>query len=435
MTDVHPASRPAVDGATPPPRPEPAPAGDGGAGDGEQPAGRFASLASPSYNRLFWSGTLVFVAVQGSSLARAWLARSSNSALGGTLFAFGIAMLLASQFGGVLADRLSKRLIIIWANVVLFVSSFGLALAVQTGVIEYWMLVVSSAMQGMAFSFMGPARMAFTSELVPRRHLPNAVALGQLSLNATKVVGPAIAGAVIGFWSDGGTAAVYFASAAISIGAIAMTWPLPRTSATMVRRGSGSFRDGVAYVNAHRELRTVMLTAFVVVMVGYPYVIFLTRLVTDTFGLDAGSLGLLNMVQAIGAVVMSIHIANRMSTGAWSWQLHSGAVFGGALVLLAVVPNYALTIPVVLVLGATNAVFQTANNTLALTISEPEYHGRIQSLMMLSFSGFGIAALPLGFLADAIGLQPMFALTGLVVLGAIGWAVVWRWRQGTISAT
>ncbi len=397
--------------------------------------GRFASLESPAYSRLFWSGTLVFTAVQGSSLARAWLARSSNSALGGTLFAFGVAMLLASQFGGVLADRLSKRRIIIWANVVLFASAFGLGVAVMADSIEYWMLVVSSAMQGMAFSFMGPARMAFTSELVEHRHLPNAVALGQLSLNATKIVGPAVAGIAIGVWDDTGTAWVYFASAAISVGAIAMTWPLPRSSAGRARRGSGSFKDGIAYVRSHGELRIVMLTAFVVVMIGYPYVIFLTRLVTDTFELDAGSLGVLNTLQAVGAVIMSVFVANRMATGAWKWQLQSGTAFGVALVALALVPNYLATIPVVLVLGASNAVFQTANNTLALTISEPEYHGRIQSLMMLSFSGFGIAALPLGLLADEIGLQPMFALSGVTVLAAVAVAVAWRTRHVESTTT
>ena len=390
---------------------------------------RLVSLQSPPYRLLFWGGTLVFIAVQGSTLARAWLARSSNSALGGTLFAFGLAMLFAGQFGGVLADRISKRRILIATNWALLASSLPLAIAVQAGALEYWMLVVSSAIQGVAFAFMGPARMAFTSELVEPHHLPNAVALGQLSLNATRIVGPAVAGFAIGIGGDTGTASVYYASSAISLAAVAMAWPLPRGTKVRRDQGDGSFREGLRYVRSKPEIAVVLLTSFVVVMIGYPYVIFLTRLVTDTFGSDASRLGLLTMLGAIGAVTMSLFIANQLTGRAWTLQIQSGVVFGASLVLLGVVPSYLATIPVVLLLGASFAVFQTANNTLALTISEPEYHGRIQSLMMLSFSGFGVAALPLGVLADSIGLQPMFVLTGLVSLAAIGVAMAWRAAQ------
>ena len=387
--------------------------------------GRWEALSVPHYRVLFTSGTLVFLAVQGSSLARVWLARSSNSALGGVMFAFGIAMLLGSQFGGVVTDRTSKRLIIIWSNVVLLGTSIALGLAVQTDTIEYWMLLVTSAAQGLAFAFMGPARAAFSAELVAPSQLPNAIALSQVSLNVTKVVGPAIAGAMIGLGGTTGTASVYWASAVISVGAIAMTWRLPRGSVGG-RRAGGSFVDGLRYVRAHAELRVVLLTSFVVVMIGFPYVTFLTRLVTDTFERDADSLGVLQTIGAVGAVIMTIFFANRMAGKAWGLQIQSGAAFGVGLILLGVVPTYLAAVPIVLLLGGANAVFQTANNTLALTISEPEYHGRVQSLMMLSFGAFGLAALPLGVLADTIGLGAMFVLCGVVVSGTIGLAVLWH---------
>ncbi|MDG2261453.1 MAG: MFS transporter [Actinomycetota bacterium] len=119
---------------------------------------------------------------------------TSQPATSGTLFAFGLAMLATSQFGGVVSDRFSKRLVIIWANVLLIASSLFIGTALQSDGLEYWMLVAASAMQGVAFSFMGPARAAFSAELVEKRHLPNAIALSQLSLNATKDIGPAVAG-------------------------------------------------------------------------------------------------------------------------------------------------------------------------------------------------------------------------------------------------
>ncbi|MFP5488540.1 MAG: MFS transporter, partial [Acidimicrobiia bacterium] len=115
-------------------------------------------------------------------MARGWLANDlsdSNAGLGGVFMAFGIPMLVATPLAGVAADRYSKRLILVVTFAMLAGSSLWIALAVSFDVVAYWMLLATSAIQAMAFSFMVPARMALTGEVVGRDLIPNAIILGQ----------------------------------------------------------------------------------------------------------------------------------------------------------------------------------------------------------------------------------------------------------------
>jgi predicted MFS family arabinose efflux permease len=117
---------------------------------------------------------------------------------------------------------------------------------------------------------------------------------------------------------------------------------------------------------------------------------------------------------------MSLFVAGRAGGAhARRIQTGSGFAFGGGLVLLATTPNFASALVVVLLVGAAAAGFQSMNNSLVLALSDFEYHGRIQSLMLLSFSGFGMAALPLGQLADRIGLRQTLAAMGVLTIACM----------------
>ena len=172
----------------------------------------FASLAVLPYRRLFVSGLIAFLAVQSQVIARGWLANEltgTNTGLGGVYMAFGVPMLLATPFGGVVADRVSKRFVIAACQLAMAATSAWIGLGVAFDFVEYWMLLVTSAVQAVAFAFLGPARMAMTGQLVGRNLLPNAIVLGQMSMSTTRVLGPAVAGIAIGIaWI--GTSGVYF---------------------------------------------------------------------------------------------------------------------------------------------------------------------------------------------------------------------------------
>src|SRR5207253_883635 len=121
-------------------------------------------------------------------VARGWISleiTGSNAGLGGVYLGFGVPMLLLTPFGGVAADRLPKRLVLVVAEALLVVSAVWIGVAVAFHFIQYWMLVVGSAVQGAGFSVYGPTRVAFTGELVDRTLLSNAVVLTQMSVNSS----------------------------------------------------------------------------------------------------------------------------------------------------------------------------------------------------------------------------------------------------------
>jgi len=376
---------------------------------------------------------MMYLALQGSMLARGWLAKESNAGLGGVMFGFGVAMFIFSFPGGVLADRIGKRLMITISYLILSVSSLWLAIALSANALDYWMLVGASAMQGMSFAFLAPARMAFTAELVPREMLPNAVALGQVSLNSMKVIGPMIAGWVIAANDVAGPKWLYYATALMTVMAMAMLISLPRgipDQSRPRRRPMNDLVGGIRYVVGHPDLRVVVTTSLIVVMLGFPFITFLPRVVTELLNGDASDLGLLASAQGVGAFAAALIVASRVNqTNGWLMQTVGGIAFGAGLVAIGQAPNLAVTGLIVGFIGAANVGFQTANNTLALMIAEPEYHGRVQSFLLLSFGAFGIAALPLGILADAIGLPSTFAIMGTSVMAVVILGALMRQRR------
>jgi MFS family permease len=385
----------------------------------------YASLRIPAYRTLFVIGAFGFLATQSQVIARGWLANEladSNTGLGGVFMAFGIPMLVATPFGGVAADRYSKRRILIATFMLLVASSLWIAVAVSFDFIAYWMLLATSAIQAVAFSFLVPARMALTGEVVGRELIPNAIILGQMSINSARVVGPAMAGLFIGVaWI--GVAGVYYVAAGLSMLAILGCLRLPPGLPAADRAGTSvgtEFAASLRYVWQQRPVGLLIIVSFVVVMVGFPFVAFLPRLSTEVLEVGSAGYGFLAAASAIGAVALSMAIAGRAKGGAaWRIQSVTGVLFGVFLVALAAAPGYWTAVLAVTAVGAASAGFQAMNNSLVLALSDIEYHGRVQSLMMLSFSGFGMAALPLGVLADAIGLRPTLAIMGAVVIASM----------------
>lgn len=394
--------------------------------EGENGVNRtFASLEIQPYRILFIAGMLSFISVQGQMVARGWLANEltdSNTGLGGVFMAFGIVLLLFTPIGGVLADRLSKRFLLALTQVILSSSALWIGLAVTFDFIDYWQLVGASAVQAFGFALLGPARMAMTSELVGRDLLPNAIVLGQMSMHSTRVIGPALAGMAIGVaWI--GTDGVYYVATGFSLLALFQILRLPPAEPRPDgprRTALADMLDGVSYVRAHREVKMLMITSFVVVMVAFPYLAFLPRVADEIFDVGASGYGVMSAVSAVGAVSVSLYVAGRAGgDNAWAIQMVSGVAFGFGLLLLAIAPTYLLALLAIMLIGGAASGFQSMNNSLTLGLSEFEYHGRVQSLMMLSFSGFGMAALPLGGVADAIGLRTTFVLMGVITVVAM----------------
>ena len=399
-------------------------------------AGAFASFQSPGYATLWWGGLFSFMSVQMQFLLRgllAWDLTEREGALGLTYLVFGATMLVATPLGGVATDRYSKRAILIGSQGVIMAAALGMGVAVLTGNARFWMLLVAAVAQGASFGFFGPARMAIASEIVGRAQLGNAISLSLLSMNGTRVFAPAAAGVLAGI-SQIGIGGTYLIAGVCSMLSFIFLLRLPPSVASapaakaMANGGTPPVRSkqpfaeivaGVRYVLERPPLRRLVLTSFLVIMFGFNYVSFLPALIKGDYGLGDAWVGVISSASAIGAVVVSLPLAARAdSSKAKLAMAIAGLGFGLGVFALGVAWTFWVGFAVIGLVGATTTVYQSLSNTLALAMTDDGHQGRVQSLMQLSFAGFGIAALPLGLLAELIGLRPTLLVMGSVAFGA-----------------
>ncbi len=253
-----------------------------------------------------------------------------------------------------------------------------IAVAIETDVIAYWMIVAASVVGGSTISILAPARMALSAEIVSRDGLTNAIMLGTMSAQVTaRVVGPAAAGVMIGI-SVIGVAGVYWVSAVLSLIAVGLSVTLPE-GAPRFARDTGPLEDlkeGIRYTRSKPELVRLLVMSLGVVMFGFAHQAFLPTVVADLFDRSAGSLGLLTTVAAGGAVITSVALANTPRDQLRQRQDTAAYVFGGAIILFAVMPNFGLALGAMFVVGCGMSAFQSLNGSLILSSADMEYHGR-----------------------------------------------------------
>ena len=379
-------------------------------------------LRSPAFLRLYLGTGLIFLGVMGQGIARSWLAfelTGSNAALGAVLLVFGGTMLLATPWGGVLADRVAKRLILQSSVALLTASSVWMGLAVAFDAVTFWMLLVIGALQGVAFAFYGPARTALVADIVASRQVSSALALLLVNNEASRVLGPAVAGLLIGSVAFG-VELVFLGCGALFAGGLLLGAGLPRGSSqrtTAKRPPWQDLMEAGRYVRHRPELTKPLVCALVVIMIGLPYLAFLPTVAADVFAAGSSGYGILSATSAFGAVVSGV-VYGRLHHRANPWVLLAvaGTVFGAGLVVFGLAPTFVAAAVALLPLGGGYLVFQTLTQSLLMALSERPFHGRIQGLVQLGFGGFGIVALPLGVLADEVGLRATFVGMGVCVL-------------------
>jgi MFS family permease len=374
-------------------------------------------LRHPTYRNLFVTGTLVFLAMQAQQIARGWLAREltgTNTGLGGVFLAFGIPMLLCAPAAGVIVDRFPKRTVLMYSQAVIAAAAAFMFVADAFGFVEYWMLLCASAVHGAGMTVLGPARMSLTGEIVERHELSSSVLLMQMSMNSTRVIGPSIAGTLIAIETVG-TAGVYLITTLLC--GIALIWSrrlpyrVPRRAGQLTPRLE--FLEGLRYARSHPSLSSLIVSSTAIFLIGSPYMAFLPGLASGVFDAGSTGYGLMSTMGAVGALAASYWVAGRAGMqSVWRTQTTCGIAFAAGLVLLAIAPTFVVALAAIPVAGGAISGFQATNSSLVLTEAKLEYHGRMQSLMMLGWSGGAIASLPLGLLADAIGLRSTLALMG-----------------------
>lgn len=382
----------------------------------------FAALENRNF-RVLWTGSLLaFVAFFMSTVVQSVVAfdlSGNNSAVGFVVFAQGIAQLSLGPVGGALADRLSKKAVILTCQVTILSAFVVLGILVAADVIEVIYLAIGSFLIGVSFSFLGPSRQAFTMELIENHRRGNAMALGQVALNASRIVAPLVAGVMlnIGFI---GAAGAFFGMGLLYVGAIACTVVLPASRKPEGTGGRSVFGDiaiGVRYVGSHPRLRRLILSYVLVVMFGFTYISVLPGMVENQLNRDSNDITILLTVNAVGGLAASLGVAALAdSPNARAIYASMCLIFGVSLVAMGVAPSFWLLAAAMLVMGVGAGGFQTLNGAIVSHITEPEYFGRVVSLTFLAFATSSIIALPVGFLADVTGERFTVLLTGGLVL-------------------
>lgn len=389
----------------------------------------FAAFAIRDF-RILWLGTLTsFLAFFTSTVVNSVVAfelSGANRAVGLVIFAQGVSMALFTPIGGAYADRLAKRRVIAVGQVVTGLVFAALALLVALGAIAVWHLAVGTFVLGVCFAFVGPARQAYVVDLVPVERRGNAMALSQIANNASRVLGPALAGVLLA-WSAAGPAGAYTVMAALYAVAVASLLLLPRSSprAEIATHVLADIVDGVRYVAGERRLRILVLLFVIVMMTGFPYVAVMPGLVENQLGRGAEAISWLMGVAAAGGLLASVLVA-RFAESPRAPAIYSGLGLGFGLSLLALAgsPDFGLAAVVCFLLGAANGGFQTLSTAVVIHATEPVYMGRVMSLTMLAFAGFALMGLPIGFLADAVGERVSLSAMGGSVSAVV--AVSWR---------
>jgi MFS family permease len=385
----------------------------------------FVALEERDFRNL-WVGMLPgTMAMQMGMVTTGYVAYDisrSAAAVGYVSLGMGIPMLILGLFGGVVADRFPKKTVLTMTQTVIGVSAAINAILVLTGVVQIWHLMLVSALQGSSFAFNMPSRQAFVAQLVTRQRLMAAVALNNAGMNFSRVIGPSIAGALIAvpFIGAGG---VYLIMSAMYAFVVMSLLRIPQRGEPLSheKRPSPlrSLGDGLGYVRQNPVVFTLLLLAFVPVMLGMPYQALMPVFARDVFHVGSTGLGLLLTVNGIGALAGSLIVASITTFQRRGLlQMGMGILFGLSIALFAFGQSFYLALGALLIVGLVSAGFQSLNSTLVMNNTDPAYHGRVMSVYMLTFSAMPLGVVPFGWLADHYG-APITIGTGGLVLAAV----------------
>jgi len=400
----------------------------------------FHALANPHYRTLWYGMIASYMAMQMSMIARGYLAfniSGSATQLGLVTMSRGLPQLFLSPFGGVAADRVDKRRLLIATQIATSTLGVVTAVLVVTGLITIWQMVILGAVEGVVWAFNQPSRNSIVPELVADTELMNAIALNNAGLNFTRVAGPALAGFLISAqWF--GVGGVFFLVAACYSGFILALIRLPKERNVLKRpTGSvlGQMASGFSYTFRNKPLFMLMVMAFVPIVFGMSYQTLLPVFQERVLHVSADGLGLLYAASGVGALTGSLLLA---STGSGRrkdlLQMGLGILFGGSLIIFALTSSFPLALAFILIVGLLGNAYTTLNSTLIMTTTDRQYHGRVMSIYMMTWSLSPLASLPIGMLVDRVGAQTTVAVFGIVVAALILALMPARLKAGRVVA-
>jgi MFS family permease len=384
----------------------------------------FNSLEVPNYRRYFAGQLISLSGTWMQTVAAIWLVLTltgSGVAVGLTTALQFLPMLLIGAWGGVLADRIPKRRLLITTQALMAVPALGLFAVTATGIVTPWMVYLAVFAMGSVNAVDNPARQSFVYEMVGPGRVVNAVSLNSVIVQMARIVGPALAGVLIAAF---GVVLCFGLNALTFVAMIVALWGMdPRGLHTepVAPRAPGAIRAGLRYVIRTPELAVPLALMALVGTLGFNFQVVLPLLAKFSFDGGATTYAAMVSAMAVGSIVGALVNGAHGRTG--PRLIAGGALAFGVLGLLsASMPVLALEIPMLALLGGAAVTFAaTINSTLQLAVA-PEMRGRVMALYSVVFLGSTPIGGPLtGWLSETYDPRVALLLAGVTGLSA-AWA-------------
>jgi MFS family permease len=381
----------------------------------------FSALGIANYRRYALGQAVSLSGTWMQRVAQAWLVLE----LGGSGTDVGLVtalqflpLLVLGAWGGVVVDRVDKRRLLVATQSASGALALVLGILTATGVVRLWMVMLLAAGLGFAHLLDVPARQSFVFEMVGPDHLTNAVTLNSVTVNAARMLGPALAGVLI---ATTGLAVCFVLNAAsylVVVAAFARMRSADLHRSVAVVRGPGQLREGLAYVWREQALRAPLLTMAVVGALAYEFQVILPLLARFVFDGGAGTYGAMTACMGLGAVVAGLVIAGRNRSGPRS-LVHAAYVFGVLILATALAPTLALAMVALVGVGGASIAFLALGNASLQVAAAPEMRGRVMALWSIAFLGTTPIGGPLvGWVGEHLGPRVGLALGGVATVAA-----------------
>ena len=396
-------------------------------GEGPGPAGRgrgkislpglktFESFKNPVF-RLYYAALLG----QRASANMQMMARSllvyhltgSATILGLMSLANALPMLFLALFGGVIADRVQKKYVLLIGQSCSAVISLGIALSLTTGYLSaaragsWWILIVASVLQGTVMGLMVPSRQAIVPEIVGEEQLMNAIALNNMAMNTLRLIAPAVAGFLIG--DSYNFEAVYFAMTGMYLVAVIFMILMPRTGKiTAIRRSVfADILEGLRYVKNRTTILLLLVFILLVILLSRPYMVLMPIFTEDVLMVGPAGMGILMSISGVGAIIGALILASLPNRRRGMMLLGGCLILGSALIGFSFSKSWPLSIALIVLVGLGQTARMTLGNTLVQYYVDDEYRGRVMSIYTMDFGFTSLGTFAAGLMADtAIGVE------------------------------
>ncbi|WP_104111063.1 MFS transporter [Arthrobacter sp. N199823] len=388
----------------------------------------FSSLKIRNY-RIFASANLVAViAVWMQRVAQDWMVlelSGSVTAVGITVFMQFIPSLLLMPLGGILADRYSKRLILMISQGAAAVLATILAVLALTDNLVVWHIYVIAFVLGLVVVADQPARQVFVNELVGPRQLRNAISLNSSIFQMGGMIGPAVSGVLIMAVGGGWAFAVNALACTLTVGSLMLIRKSELVQMPPVKRAKGQLMEGVRYAMGKPTIFWPAVMAAVFAVFGLSLAVLLAAYANNVFDAGAGGYGLLNTLVALGALCGAI-ASTRLATLRLRGVMAAAGTYGIVLMIASAAPNMVTFGAVMVVAGFASLLFLTSANQLVQMSTNVSIRGRVMSLyIMVLIGGQALGGPLMGWLAENWGVHGATLVAGgmpamaAVVIGLI----------------